>query len=249
MADDLQNPEQETQKRKRTEFDDALKGYYQDHDEIQPDELTDYKSLTASSIASLICGLLSIFTVVEWIFAIFPILGILFGVLAIRKILKASDVLGGLGFASAGVALSILFSVIGFSTLYYNSLFSVPLGYEVIDFEKLTPTDLRTGRIPDEIVALARLTQTEGQRIFIEGYMYQTRKMTDIDNFVLVPYLEQSKFAAPTRKSTEMIEVSLQGELRATYRTSPVRVGGILYINENHKPGQPAYRIDADVFR
>lgn len=249
MTDDFKSTEQETPKRKRTEFDDALKGYYQDHDEVRPDELADYKSLTAGSVVSLVCGLLSILTVTEWIFAIFPILGILFGVLAIRKILKASDVLGGLGIASTGVALSILFSVIGFSMLYYNSQFSTPPGYEDINFEQLVPTDFRTGRIPDEMVALAHSTQTEGRRIFIEGYMYQTRKMTDIDHFVLVPYLEQSKFAAPTRKSTEMIEVSLQGELRATYRTSPVRVGGVLYVNENHKPGQPAYRIEADIFR
>lgn len=235
--------------RKRTEFDDALKGYYQDHDEVRPDELTDYRSLTTESIGSLICGFLSILTAMSIPFIVFPIMGIVLGLLAIRKILKASEVLGGLGMSSAGVALSVLFGTIGLAYLHYSGSYTTPTGYIDLSFEQLAPVDPRTGRIPPEIVALAQSTQLDGQRVFIEGYMYQTRKMTDIDRFKLVPYLDQSKFAAPTRKSTEMIDVNLQGDLRAIYRTSPVRVGGILYVNQDHAPGQAAYRIDADVFR
>lgn len=239
-------------KRRRTEFDDALKGYYQDHDEVRPDELTDYKSLTAESVGSLILGFLSSLTIIHWIFAIFPIMGIILGVTAIRKILKASEVLGGLGISTAGVALSVIFSVIGFSCLYYTSSYATPPGYTSIDFTVLA-ADPRTGRLPEQVIDLAKATQTQGQRVFIEGYMLPTRKMTEIDSFVLVPALEQSKFGALTRRPTEMIEVNLTGGLEANYRTTPVRVGGVLYVNTNVPEDEsshiPPYRIDADIFR
>ena len=240
---------QENTPQRRTEFDDALKGYYTDRDEVRQDDNVDYRSLTAGAVGSFICGILSILTVIHWIFAVFPFMGIILGLYSVRKILSASEVLSGVGLASAGVALSFLFSAIGFSCLYYNSLYSVPPGYEEITFEQLAPRDLRTGRLPPEIVELAEATQTQGRRVFVEGFMFPTRKMTDIDRFVLVPYLEQNKFGAPTIKSTEMVEVILQGELSVVYRTSAVKVGGILYINPNHASGEPAYRIDADVFR
>ncbi|GHT27345.1 hypothetical protein FACS18942_06500 [Planctomycetales bacterium] len=233
----------------RSEFDDALKGYYTDRDEVRQDENMDYRSLNAGAVGSFICGILSILTIIHWIFAVFPFMGIILGLYSVRKILSASEVLSGVGLASAGVALSVLFSAIGFSCLYYNSLYSVPPGYEEITFEQLAPRDLQTGRLPQNIVALAEATQTQGQRVFIEGFMYPTRKMSDIDRFVLVPYLEQSKFGAPTRKSTEMVEVSLQGGLSAAYRTTAVKVGGILYVNPDYSSGEPAYRIDADIFR
>jgi len=238
----------EDNKRKRTEFDDALRGYYQDHDEIRPDENPDYRSLTAESVGSLILGLLSILTFIHWIFAIFPILGIILGVTAIRKLLGASEELSGMGISTVGVALSILFSVVGFSYLYYMDSFATPPGYIDIDFAMLA-ADPKTGRLPKEVLALAEMTQTQGQRVFIEGYMFQTRKMSEIDSFVLVPALDQGRFGATTRRPTEMIEVNLLGGQTVSYRTSPVRVGGILYANDSATPGELPYRIDADVFR
>jgi len=100
-------------KRRRVEFDDALKGYSRDHDAVLPDENTDYKSLTAESVGSLILGFLSALTFVSMLFVIFPLMGIVLGVTAIRKILRATEVHEGLNIASAGVALSAVMMITG----------------------------------------------------------------------------------------------------------------------------------------
>ncbi|MDR0705512.1 MAG: DUF4190 domain-containing protein [Planctomycetaceae bacterium] len=241
-------------KRRRTEFDDALKGYYQDHDEVLPDDNPDYRSLTAESVGSLILGILSALTFISLLFLIFPLLGILLGMLAIRKILRASEELSGLGFSTAGVALSIIFSIAGISYQIYVYSFETPPGYVKIDFTQLV-ADPKTGHIPEEIIALTPQyddqgnPKTSGVPVFIEGYMYPTRQMTDIDRFMLVPAIKQGQFGATTRNPTEMVEVILSGDLKVPYRTSPVRVGGILYVNEHDTAGETPYRIEADVFR
>ncbi|MDR0609309.1 MAG: hypothetical protein LBG58_04310 [Planctomycetaceae bacterium] len=240
-------------KRRRTEFDDALKGYYQDHDEVLPDDNPDYRSLTAESVGSLILGVLSILTFISLIFIIFPLLGLLLGILAIRKILQASEELSGLGISTAGVALSLIFAIAGISYQVYAYSFETPPGYLKIDFTQLV-ADSKTGRIPEEIIALTPHldelgNQIPGMPVFIEGYMYPTRQMTNIDRFMLVPAIEQGKFGATTRNPTEMIEVILSGDFKVPYRTSLVRVGGILYVEEHDTAGETPYRLEADVFR
>jgi hypothetical protein len=253
-------------KQRRAEFDDALRGYYTDHDEFRPEDNPDYRSLTAESVGSLILGFLSVLTFISGIFVIFPIMGIILGLLAIRKILGASEVLSGLGISSAGVALSAVIGGTGIAYQIYASSFDIPTGYTPIDFMQLS-ADPATGRISEEILDLA-YKRDENNRIvplhpkfdaagnmivpppvFLEGYMFPTKNMTDIDFFMLVPSLEQGKFGSLTRSPTEMVEVNLLGGLKVPYRTSPVRVGGLLFVNENYTGDAPPYHIEADALR
>ena len=239
-------------KRRRGEFDDALKGYYQDHDEVLPDENTDYRSLTAESVGSLILGFLSALTFVSTLFVIFPIMGIVLGITAIRKILRATQELEGLGIASVGVVLSALMAIAGMTYQVYMMQYEVPLGYVEITFSDLL-ADPKTGRIPEQILALAPHLDEQGNlletRVFIEGYMYHTRQMTDNRSFMLVPSVEQDAFGALTRNPTQMLEVTLSGDRRVSYRSSPVKVGGTLIVNPNHAAGATPYSLKADFFR
>jgi len=239
-------------KRRRGEFDDALKGYYQDHDEVLPDEISDYRSLNAESVGSLILGVLSALTFVSILFVIFPIMGIVLGITAIRKILRATQELEGLGIASAGVALSTMLAIAGTAYQIYLTQYEVPAGYLEIDFSMLA-ADSRTGRIPEQIMQLTSHRGEDGNEyftpVFIEGYMFPTRQTTAIRNFMLVPSIKQNPFGPTTRSPTEMIDVSLVGDLRISYRSSPVKVGGILQVNPNPNPGETPYLLKADVFR
>jgi len=239
-------------KRRRGEFDDALKGYYQDHDEVLPDENTDYRSLNAESVGSLILGFLAALTFLDILFIIFPIIGIVLGITAIRKILRATQELEGLGIASAGVGLSAILAIAGTGYQIYMTRYEIPAGYKVIDFALLA-ADSRTGRIPESVLMLSLHRDAEGNErytpVFIEGYMYPTRQMTEIKNFMLVPSVEQSQFGALTRNPTQMVEVTLTGDLRASYRSSPVKVGGILIVNPQPPPGETPYSLKADIFR
>ena len=239
-------------RRRRGEFDDALKGYYQDHDEVLPEENPDYRSLTAESVGSLILGVLSALTFVSMLFVIFPIMGIMLGVTAIRKILRATQELEGLGIASVGVGLSVAMAIAG-TTYQYMTQNEIPAGYVVITFSDLI-ADSKTGRIPEHILSLALHQDQQGNiqagiPVFIEGYMYPTRQRTEIRSFMLVPSVEQGQFGSVTRDPTQMVDVTLPGDQRVSYRSSPVKVGGILSVNPDPALGTTPYSLKADIFR
>ena len=240
-------------KRRKGEFDDALKGYYQDHDEVLPDENTDYRSLTAESVGSLILGFLSVLTFVSMLFVIFPIMGIVLGVTALRKILRATKELEGLGIASAGVALSAVLAVAGTTYQVYMTQYEVPGGYRVLDFSDLV-VDHKTGRIPYDILRLSPHLDEDGNEnsgtpVFIEGYMFPTRQTTELRSFMLVPSIGQGQFGALTREPSQMIDVTLLGDRRVSYRSTPVMVGGILIVNPDRASGETPYSLRADIFR
>ena len=240
-------------KRRKGEFDDALKGYYQDHDEILPDENTDYRSLTAESVGSLILGVLSVLTFVSMLFVIFPIMGIVLGVTAIRKILRATQEHEGLGIASAGVALSAFMAIAGATYQIYLMQYEIPAGYIVLQFDDLI-ADHRTGRIPDSIMSLRPHQDEQGNYhpgvpVFIEGYMFPTRQTTELRRFMLVPSVEQGAFGSLTRNPTQMIDVSFVGDLRVSYRSTPIKVGGILTVNPDYPAGETPYSLKAEIVR
>ena len=253
MNDVEENPK--TSKRRPGQFDDALKGYYQDHDAVLPDEYdsTDYKSLTAESVGSFILGFLSALTFVSMLFIIFPLMGLFLGMSAIRKILRAAKELEGLGIASAGVALSVSFAVAATAYHTYKAQYEVPAGYLRITFADLL-ADQRTGQFPEHIVRLTPHQDShgnifQGRPVFIEGYMFPTRQMTELKSFMLVPHIEQGQFGSLTRNPTQMVAVTLSGDRRISYRSATVKVGGILTINHDAEPGMPPYALLADVFR
>ena len=229
---------------KRTEFDDALKGIYRDNTDIQQEQTTDYRSLTAESVGSLILGVLSALTFLHWSLAIFPIMGIVLGVTALRKILNATEELSGFEISTAGVALCVLFWIAGYGWLYYSYSYSIPPGYEAITFDELKG-DPKTGKLPDKIIQFA----IDEKKVFLTGHMYPGRKMTGIESFMLVPTLDHCKFCTPTRNPTEMIDIQMVDGLTASFRTRAVRVGGTFSINPDYIVGELPYRIDADVFR
>jgi len=240
-------------KRRRGEFDDALKGYYQDHDEVLPDENTDYRSLTAESVGSLILGLLSALTFVSMVFVIFPIMGIVLGVTAIRKILRATQEHEGLGIASAGVALSAFMMIAGAAYQIYRAQYEIPGGYVVLNFSDLV-ADHRTGRIPDNILRLTPHHDEQGNThlgkpVFIEGYMFPTRQTTELRRFMLVPAVERGPFGPVTPDPSQMIDVTLLGDRRVSYRSTPVKVGGILIVNPDRASGETPYSLRADIVR
>ena len=240
-------------KRRKGEFDDALKGYYQDHDEVLPDENTDYRSLTAESVGSLILGLLSVLTFFSILFVIFPVMGIVLGVTAIRKILRATEELGGLGIASAGVGLCVFMAIAGTMYQWYMTQHEVPIGYVVLQFENLI-ADHRTGRIPDHILRLTPHRDEQGNEhygtpIFIEGYIFPPRHTTKLKNFTLVPAIERGPFGPVLPDSSQMIDVTIEGDRRVSYRSTPVKVGGILSVNIDRVSGETPYSLRADVIR
>ena len=229
---------------KHTEFDDALKGRYRDNSIVQQEQTADYRSLAVESVGSLIFGVLSALTFLHWALAIFPIMGLILGVMALRKILNAVEELSGFEISTAGVTLCVVFWIAGYGWLYYSYSYAIPPGYIALSFDELK-ADPKTHKVSDNILQYAQ----DGQKVFLVGHMYPGRKMTGIESFMLVPTLEHCKFCTPTRNPTEMIDIQMVDGLTASFRTRAVRVGGTFSINPEYIHGELPYRIDADVFR
>lgn len=229
---------------RKYEFDDALKGVYTDHDEVAPEQITNYRAIEFLSVGSLLCGVASLLTFLSWSLVAVPFLGVLLGILSLRKILGAAEEVGGMAVTSAGLGLSVLFGLTGIGVLTYHSIHSVPAGYVRLDFDDLAI--LRPGELSEQLAQYAE----NRQPVFLQGYMYQTNKMSGIDHFMLVKSTEHCKSCSPTRNPAEMVEVMMAGDQRVAYRTRPVRVGGYLEIApERLRSGQSPYMIRADVFR
>lgn len=81
-------------------------------------ELSGYRSVNVGAVFSLIFGLLSALMFVDLKFFFIPLLGLIFGILALRKIRRYVDVYSGLKMAQTGVGLSVIFSISSFATSY-----------------------------------------------------------------------------------------------------------------------------------
>ena len=229
----------------KTEFDDALRGIYSDHDEVRPEQVTDYRQVATYSVGSLVFGILSAITFFHWSLAIFPIIGITFGLISLRRILYAPEEIGGFSLTTAGIVLSVLFWAGGYGWLTWNYFTSVPPGYVRVDFLELV-ADPKTGELPAHILQLAETNQ----KIFIQGYMYPGRSLYGIENFTLVRTTEHCKFCSPTSNPTDMITIHMTEGQRVAYRTRLVRVGGTLQVDTDYSmKGVAPYHIEADVFR
>ncbi|MGL6194168.1 MAG: DUF4190 domain-containing protein [Thermoguttaceae bacterium] len=229
----------------KTEFDDALKGIYSDHDEVQEEQVTEYKQIAAYSVGSLVFGFLSIITFLHWSLAVIPLIGIVLGVVSLRKIMHAPDEIGGFALTTSGIALCVVCWLGGYGWLTWNYFNAVPAGYTKIDFSELV-LDPKTKKIPEHILQMAE----KDEKIFVQGYMTGASSTSGIVNFVLVRTKEHCKFCSPTTNPADMITVHMTEGRTADYRNRPIRVGGTLKIDTNFAlKGSAPYHIEADVFR
>ncbi len=233
------------------DFEDALKGYHRDFVEADADGPEKYKPIVPPAVVSAIFGVLSILTILGWGMVVFPLTGLLCGVFALRKILASPEDVGGFQLAVAGIVLSLVFWLVGYSYLAYSYYYEIPFGYVPITFEEIAG-DPKTGKLPQRILDLAwdpERTDMLPQKVFIEGEMYPGKHLHDIDQFIIVETIAQSRFSSMVREPTESVLIHITGGRTVSHRTGKVRVGGVLTVDKSPPPGETPYRIDADVFR
>lgn len=74
-------------------------------------ELPTYRAISTRAIVSLICGVLSLFSVASPYFFLLAVLAVVLGVTADRKIQRHPDMLTGRGLAKAGAAMGFIFGL------------------------------------------------------------------------------------------------------------------------------------------
>jgi hypothetical protein len=209
-----------------------------------------YIEVTAVALISITLGLIGVTTFFTWPAVFVPVLGLLVGLWALYRHLDSPGEVGGYYLAVAGIVVSLGMGLGGSGLEIWRYYFSVPRGYTVIDFAELALVDengrpSKSGRVPEKIAQLGR----ENRKIFLKGYMYQSKQRSGLTNFILVRSIEHCKFCSPFTNPDDMIDIWCVGGLKVNYRTTPVKVGGTFYVNENFMPGEMPYLIEADQFR
>jgi hypothetical protein len=183
-----------------------------------------YRALSTSAVASLIVGLLSCLAILDWTLVAIPVIGIPLSVLSLAKIKRRGDELTGAGLAQTGLALSLLFVVVGPSWLTYQYVTELPEGYQRISYAELQPDETQPGQlVPPSALAL------EGKKIFIKGYVYPGRQKEGIREFLLVRDRGQCCFGG-NPKITDRILVTLEDPLRLAYAPRLHNLGGTFHV-------------------
>jgi len=218
--------------------------------ELEPrDQQASYQALSTAAVVSVVFGVLSILTVLHWVWSIMPLVGIVAALWAWLRIARYPTELTGLKRAKTGLGLSLGLWVVGSSGYYLFVRSDVPTGYKLITFDQLQPDPDKPGQL---ISPQAVEWQEKGTRIFIRGYMYPGRQVTGIKEFVLVPTLGHCAFCMTKLKSTEMIRVELTGDLATRYKATMIGVGGLLEVDPAAAAtpyGGYPYHLKADCIR
>jgi len=199
-----------------------------------------YRALSIPAVVSLVCAALSILTAFHWSLVAFPAFGIGLGLLAVRRIRQAPEDLTGLHLAKAGIILSAVLGGLGCGWQAYLRAAEVPDGYERISYAILQPD----ADVPGELIPPAA-SRLEGKRVFIKGYIDDTRK-TNSKQFVIVPKVPHCRSCAAFNKPSEMIYVELLGDLEAPETERQIRFGGTFHIVESARFGGVPYQIMVD---
>lgn len=207
-----------------------------------------YRALSAMAVVSGVIGLLSVTALLDWTLCVLPIVGIVTGAMALKKIRSNPAEYTGELFALAGSVLSMAFLAGGVSWHSYVYATEVPPDHERINYDMLQP-DPST---PNQIVPPSA-EQLDGKKIFIKGYVYQPSggQMTDLKQFVLVRDKGQCCFGGDP-KLTDMILVKLKGKLTAEFNMHVIKLAGTFRVSPAgglHGLGPVVYQLDADYIR
>ncbi|MCL2744482.1 MAG: hypothetical protein FWE67_11590 [Planctomycetaceae bacterium] len=202
-----------------------------------------YRAVSTLAVVAFVFSLFTPLMLLSNWFVLFPLAGAFCGLVGLYNILSCPFDYTGRNFALAGIICSLILGFTAACWGTYNYYFHIPYGYEAVDFMELRRDE--KGRYSPRILSIAK----EKRKVYIKGYMYPGRQLAGIQNFMMVRTMAHCKYCSPEQNPFDMIGIHCVGELRAVFRTKPVYIGGVLYLNEDFRYGELPYRIDADIVR
>ena len=175
--------------------------------------------------------------------------GSLLGLLALWQIRRSAGELGGtlIAVLGTGLSLSLFLGASGYHAYAYAT--ELPEGYERVNFNELAKHEPKFAEgkiaIAEEVAAL------DGKPIYIKGYMYPTRQLTDISEFLLVKDTGQCCFGG-SPKPSDMIVVKFRDGMTVNHREQQlVGIGGIFHAGSLVQSGQnvAVYMMEGTHFR
>jgi hypothetical protein len=199
-----------------------------------------YRALSPLAVASVALGVLSIANWLTWYAFFIPLAGVAFGWQALRRIRRAPDEWTGVELAWIGIVASLALWGGGCVRLILVGASEIPYGYTLVNYEALQADPQK----PTEPIPQSALDMQD-KKVFMRGYMQPRRAQTGIKEFILCPTKGDCPFCTPDPKRTEMIRVSLQGDLETIFTNHEIGVAGRFRVDPED-PSRIPYGLEAD---
>ncbi len=183
-----------------------------------------YRALSTAAVAALIFGLLSLTALLDTWMVVVPIVGICWGLIALRQIHARPAELTGAGLAVCGLALSTVLLFAGPAWVYYSEMSRVPPGHQIIDYDVLQPNPNTLGEPFPKSAA-----ELNGKPVFIKGFVYAGNQSEELKKFMLVRDAGTCCFGG-NPKTTDRIVVSLADKGGMLYTKQVVAVAGVFRV-------------------
>lgn len=190
-----------------------------------PDEAPEqYRALSSAAVAALVFGLLSLSALLDTWLVVVPIVGVVWGLIALKQIRTRPAEFSGGGLAICGLALSCVMLFAGPAFVYYQEIAPVPPGHQIIDYDVLQPDPYKLGEaVPKSAEDL------NGKKVYIKGYVYAGNQSEELKKFMLVRDAGTCCFGG-NPKTTDRIIVSLANKGGTLYTKQVVRVAGVFRL-------------------
>ena len=230
-----------------TDYDDTVEAGHDVEDGFDAESSEDYasyRSLSPTAVVSCALGVGSFVAFFDWWLVLIPVMGIVLGLFALRRIAARSEELSGRLPAAIGVALSAVCLVAGQATLWYIRVTEVPDGHIRISYNDLQPPERSVAEYPESA------TDFDGKRVFIKGYVLAGNRKDGIRTFILVRDKGDCCFGG-NPKLTDRILVQLKTGEAFSYTDRLQKLAGRFHIRRGQAvdvAGRVIYQLeDAEV--
>ena len=210
-----------------------------------------YQSVCKPAVTSVIFGVLGLSAFLAQVFILLPILGIIFGLLALTSIRQYPDELVGKGAAKVGLLLSLVCLVASGAMHSFIYATEVPEGYRRISFAELKPSSRGT----DVNGYPNRAADLDNKKVFIKGYVRPpSGKKYGLKSFIMVGDFGDCCFGGDPA-ITDVVAVKIKIDDTVNYGYGLRRIGGTFKLNPNtaisdeEEIPRVFYEIEADYVR
>jgi len=207
----------------------------------------DYRPVPVLACVTCFLGILSSIALFLDVGVVIAFAGGLLSIFAFRQQKKGVGVVGGKGLVWVGCLASLVFFCVGLTIHVHAFRSELPEGYVRVNFlrdisaKKLKQSRDGRFRIPKDIVE-----NYVGKKIYIKGYMYQTRSLKDISSFVFLKDNGQCCMGGSPKPWDNMTVLMQGGKKVDAILNQLVAVSGTLRVNREAGEQESVYILEAN---